>query len=188
LKLQWALLQILKLQWALLQISSQFLHSAIFIPQFPAKTLPVLHPSKMSLYQLGHVFLWCNIPTVPLQYTRGAEIFFTNAQIHCSNLHLNTYILRTNTVIYCLNTYILLLNTDIYCVWTLLYIESEHCYILRLNTAIYCTWTLLYIASEHCYIVLLNTAIYCAWTMLYTAPQHCYILRLNTVIYCVWTL
>ena len=39
---------------------------------------------------------------------------------------------------HCEHCYILRLNTVIYCVWTLFYIASEHCYILRLNTVIYC--------------------------------------------------
>ena len=37
--------------------------------------MQVLYPSKISLYKIGHVLLWCNIPTVPLEYTIGAEIF-----------------------------------------------------------------------------------------------------------------
>ena len=37
------------------------------------------------MYQIGHVVLWCNIPTVPLEYIIRAEIFPVNAQLHCSN-------------------------------------------------------------------------------------------------------
>ena len=37
------------------------------------------------MYQLGHVFLWCDIPTVPLEYITGAEIFPVNEQLHCRN-------------------------------------------------------------------------------------------------------
>jgi len=88
----------------------------------------------------------------------------------------------------CEHCYILRLNTVIYCVWTPLYIASEHRYILLPNTIIYCVWTPLHIASEHRYILRLNTVIYCVWTPLYIASEHCYILRLNTLIYCIWTM
>jgi hypothetical protein len=37
------------------------------------------------MYHLGHVVLWCAIPTVPIEYTIAAEIFPVNAQLHCSN-------------------------------------------------------------------------------------------------------
>ena len=42
------------------------------------------HPKFPTMYQLDHVCLWCDIPTVPLQYIR-TEIFPVNAQLHCSN-------------------------------------------------------------------------------------------------------
>ena len=144
-----SLLQILKLQWALLQISWFCnLYSSI-----PSQNTSSSTPFQNVIISARSCFLWCDIPTVPLEYTRGAEIFPTNAQIHCRNLCL---------------------NTAIYCVWTLLYIASEHCYILCLNTAIYCAWTLLYIAPEICYILCLNiyilrlnTIIYCGSTQIY---------------------
>ena len=140
-----------------------------------------------------------------LNYRRPVYIFTQYLISHTFPIHCeHCYILRLNSVIYCVWTllyiasercYILRMNAVIYCVWALLYIASEHCYILRLNTyilrlntVIYCVWTLLYIASEQCYILRLNTVIHCVWTLLYIASEHCYILSLNTVIYCIWTL
>ena len=59
--------------------------------------MQVLYPSKISLYKLGHVFLWCDIPTVPLQYTIGAQIFPINAQIHCSNYINGSYMFQLHS-------------------------------------------------------------------------------------------
>ena len=40
-------------------------------------------------------FLWCDIPTVPLEYKIGAEIFPINAQIHCSNYKWQLHVSAT---------------------------------------------------------------------------------------------
>jgi len=37
------------------------------------------------MHQLGHDFLRCDIPTVPLQYTVRADMWTVNTQLYCSN-------------------------------------------------------------------------------------------------------
>jgi len=45
------------------------------------------------MYQLGHVFLRCDIPIESLEFIMRAEMYPVNAQLHCSNykwqLHLS---------------------------------------------------------------------------------------------------
>jgi hypothetical protein len=42
-------------------------------------------PNFQTMYQLDHVFLRCDIPVVPLEYTIRAKMWPVNAQLHCSN-------------------------------------------------------------------------------------------------------
>ena len=63
---------IMKLLWALFPINLiLFLDSAIFIPQSLSKTLQVPHHSN-CICQV--IFVWCDIPTVPLEYITSKEI------------------------------------------------------------------------------------------------------------------
>jgi len=41
------------------------------------------------------LFLWCDIPTAPLEYILGAEIFPINAQLHCINYKWEVHIAAT---------------------------------------------------------------------------------------------
>jgi len=59
-------------------------------------------PKFQAMHQLGHVFLCCDIPTVPLEYTTGAQIFPINAQLHCSSYKWQLHVSATQQPSGCL--------------------------------------------------------------------------------------
>jgi len=49
------------------------------------------------MYQLDHIGLWHNNPTVPLKRIIREEIFPVNAQLQCSNYKWQPHVLATSS-------------------------------------------------------------------------------------------
>ena len=52
-------------------------------------------PKCQTMYHLGHVVLWCDIPIVLPEHIIAAEIFPVNAQLHCSSYKWQLHIPAT---------------------------------------------------------------------------------------------
>ena len=89
---------IIKHQWALLQINflpiTWFCNIYSLTPLQNTSRSPVSQNFKQCI-SWAMIFLCCDIPTVPLEYTTGAQIFPINAQLHCRNYKWQLHVSAT---------------------------------------------------------------------------------------------
>jgi hypothetical protein len=76
--------------------SFQFLDPATLIPQCYSQILlvPTL-PNFQTMYQVGHVFWRCDIPTVSVEYIIRNEMWSVNVQLQCSNYKWQLHVSAT---------------------------------------------------------------------------------------------
>ena len=95
----------MKLQWALLKINFlPITWSCNIYSLTPLQNIscsPIFQNFKQCISWVM-IFLCCDIPTVPLEYTTGAQIFPINAQIHCSSYKWQLHVSATQQPSGCL--------------------------------------------------------------------------------------